>query len=420
MRPSRGLPLRFQAALVILFFIAVLCPAYAQNSTPLPPQWNEAVGRLADKIAAGVSPLNPISLATKNISRLSVAKAVSVRAALEAELKNRSFRLVPADSASADAVTNVQITLSEGAEAYIWIAEIRSAQGATVAMVSLKKGLNNGEGTLRSSLILQRDLIDFRPEPFLDFNEERVAQFTRLLTLQDGAIVTYDISYGWEQGSGSAQPFRKPPEGYRDFRGRLSTDGNRIEAHIGGAVCVGGRWNPYLECGLSPNDRWLFSGIGESAFAPGRNYFLGFTAESTGVTGTKIPFYSSATFQTDHISYWILSELDGKARLYEQSHIPSAVFSDWGDDLTSITSGCDTGWYVLVTGTGDWTQPDRIQAYEVDRTTYQATAVGQPLQLSGPVLTLWPADDGKSARVVSRNLQTGMYEASIVSVSCGN
>lgn len=417
MRPPRGLFLRFQAALVILFFIAVLFPATAQNSNPLPAQWNDAVSRLADKIAADVSPLNPISFETKNISRLSAAEAAIVRGALEAELKNRSFRFVAVDSAPAESVTNVQITLSEGADAYIWIAEIRSDHGAAVAMVSLTKWLNNGQRTLRASLILQRDLIDFRPERLLDFNKERVAQYTRLMTLQDDAIVTYDISYGWEQGSGSALHIGKP-EGYRDFRGRLATDGNRTEAHIGGTLCVGGAWN--LECGLISNDRWLFSGIGESAYAAGRNYFQGFTAESTGVTGTKIPFYSAATFQTDHISYWILSELDGKARLYEQSHIPSAVFSDWGDDLTSITSGCDTGWYVLVTGTGDWTQPDRIQAYEVDRTTYEAAPVGQPLQLSGPVLTLWPSDDRKSARVVSRNLQTGMYEASVVSVSCGN
>jgi len=40
------------------------------------------------------------------------------------------------------------------------------------------------------------------------------------------------------------------------------------------------------------------------------------------------------------------------------------------------------------------------------------------LQVPGPVLTLWPANDGKSARVVTRNLETGDYEASIVTVAC--
>jgi hypothetical protein len=73
---------------------------------------------------------------------------------------------------------------------------------------------------------------------------------------------------------------------------------------------------------------------------------------------------------------------------------------------------------VLVTGIGDWTVRDTLRIYRV--ADHQAVTVGQPLEFSGPILALWPTQDDKSARVVSRNLQTGMYEASIVSVSCGN
>ena len=58
------------------------------------------MSHLADKIAAEISPLNPVVLETKNISDLSPAEAANVQAALEAELKNRSFRLLPADSAA--------------------------------------------------------------------------------------------------------------------------------------------------------------------------------------------------------------------------------------------------------------------------------------------------------------------------------
>jgi hypothetical protein len=35
-------------------------------------------------------------------------------------------------------------------------------------------------------------------------------------------------------------------------------------------------------------------------------------------------------------------------------------------------------------------------------------------------VALWPSDDGKSVRAVSRNLQTGMYEASLINLYCGN
>jgi len=118
----------------------------------------------------------------------------------------------------------------------------------------------------------------------------------------------------------------------------------------------------------------------------------------------------------DDGEFWITTELDGKARLYEGLNTPAAIFSGWGDDIAMIKTACNREWQVLVTGTGDRTQPDHIQIYEIkDR---RAMPVGQPLEFPGPILALWPSTDMRSARVVSRNLQTGMYEASIVSVTC--
>jgi hypothetical protein len=86
--------------------------------------------------------------------------------------------------------------------------------------------------------------------------------------------------------------------------------------------------------------------------------------------------------------------------------------------MVSIASGCGSAWQVLVTGSGDWTEKDQIQLYEVrDR---GAAAIGEPFELTGPILALWAGEDGRSARVISRNLESGMYEASMVSVSCSN
>ena len=50
----------------------------------------------------------------------------------------------------------------------------------------------------------------------------------------------------------------------------------------------------------------------------------------------------------------------------------------------------------------------------------KAVAMGEPIEFPGPTLAVWTTDDGKSARVISRNLESGLYEASIVSVACGN
>ncbi len=83
----------------------------------------------------------------------------------------------------------------------------------------------------------------------------------------------------------------------------------------------------------------------------------------------------------------------------------------------ALASTCSGSPLVLSTGPGDWTVPDFIQAYE-DKNPREPIA--QPIQFPGPILALWPSEDGKTARVVSRNLQTGAYEASIVSVSCGD
>ena len=115
---------------------------------------------------------------------------------------------------------------------------------------------------------------------------------------------------------------------------------------------------------------------------------------------------------------WILSELDGKTRLYDETSSATATFSGWGDNVVSVSADCDPSWLVLVSGTGDWTVRDTLRIYRV--ADHQAATVGQPLEFSGPILASRLAEDGKSARVASRNLQTGMYEASIVSVSCGS
>jgi hypothetical protein len=89
-----------------------------------------------------------------------------------------------------------------------------------------------------------------------------------------------------------------------------------------------------------------------------------------------------------------------------------------GRDVEAVTLGsvCGVNSLLLASGTGDWTQPDSIRAYT--SADQQPAALGKPLDYAGPVLVLWPSSDRQSARVISRNLLTGTYEASIVSVSC--
>ncbi|HUJ83264.1 MAG TPA: hypothetical protein VLW83_15370, partial [Candidatus Acidoferrales bacterium] len=109
---------------------------------------------------------------------------------------------------------------------------------------------------------------------------------------------------------------------------------------------------------------------------------------------------------------------DGQTQLFGGGADAISTFTNWGSDIVTLAPVCGSQWQVLATQAGDWTQADRLQLYEI--TEQRAVPVGQPLDLPGPVLALWPASDGKSARVVVRNLETGAYEASIVTAACSN
>jgi hypothetical protein len=87
-----------------------------------------------------------------------------------------------------------------------------------------------------------------------------------------------------------------------------------------------------------------------------------------------------------------------------------------GIGLGAICAG--VGPILLASGDGDWTVPDHLQAFDAAAQT--EVPLGQPYQFPGPVLALGRTADGRAARVVSLNLETGMYEASIISASCGN
>lgn len=92
------------------------------------------------------------------------------------------------------------------------------------------------------------------------------------------------------------------------------------------------------------------------------------------------------------------------------------------DDSIPLDLKCDGRAVSLGTGKGDWTQPDFIQAFEDkldDGQKPEHLASGSPIQFSGPVTSLSSAGEQGGARAVVRNLQTGNYEAYLVTATCG-
>ena len=414
--PSRTRPpiLRGISALVI-FFCAVNSP-YAQTPNPLPHAWNEAVYALAQKSATALGPVRAFSVDVKDVSAAAPVELAGVQHTFEEDMVVRGMRPV---AAPGDA--QVHISISQSLAGFTLVAEIHRADAQQVAIVPVasEEALPREPGAEPE---LQRRVVWRQAEPLLDFDQiagdaNRVFWYF----LEPDHLVVYEFQ-GGEQVLRDAQPI---PRRYavRDLRGRIqAADAMHLSAFVGGARCDAS-WNPSLalDCRENTGQQWPMGPVSWT-FTPGRNYFSGMITLSSSLQAKFPPFYSSASplpgTSGRGPSRRVVAGLDGQTQLFEGTADPVSSFGGWGSDIASIASGCGSGWQVLATGSGDWTEKDQIQLYEIrDR---KAIAIGQPLELPGPTLAVWPTEDDKSARVVSRNLESGLYEASIVSVSCGN
>ena len=395
-------------------------PQGAASSTPsLPAPWQDAVKLLTDKIAAVADQSKRASLEVTNISSLSAAGAAEIGAALQAGLSAR-LHLVSATEAE----TRIIVTLSEGEAGYIWVAQVSNGGGQSVEMVAFPSEGNPAVRAVRPGLSLERKIVWSQHEPFLDFAipEAPANNAQQIIVLETRRIISYEQRESkWIPGATiTLNPATALP---RDVRGTIWQGSQEFEALLPGEACSGTPGNLLsLSCApnasTNPEMSWPLAstaGRANAMFRANRNFFDGLSGAGQGEA--KLPaFYSAAGMSENDGMSWMFAGTDGKARLYEGTGTASATFSGWGDDIATLETACSHEWDVLVTGAGDWTQPDHIQLYEIR--DQQAVAKGQPLDFPGPILALWPSTDSKSARVVSRNLQTGMYEASIITVSC--
>jgi hypothetical protein len=454
MRPSCRIPLRVNALFVALALFVIAGAEFAQEvpvqppvaapkqavATPgnaVPPQWHDAVSHLADEIAADIRPVRALTLdVVENMSSIGPADAVLLSRLLETELTVRKIRVIQ----EALPETIVYLKISEGAEGPMLTADIRrhdEDSGPLIAIVALERRAASSSDEGRAPLIVQRKFVYMQAKPFLDFLVAGASgsEEARLVLLEPDHVEYLRFATAqWSVDHAFAVRPRSPAS--RDPRGLIAKDKDYDEAmhiYLPQETCLGsGHGQADLGCSpsvrakppavlfmghmwpLSPAEPRIFS----APYDPDRNYFEGLEASFGDFAGRLPAFYSGAVMSEGNRQSWILAELDGRARLYDGSPSATATFSGWGDNVVGVSADCDSAWLVLVSGTDDWTVRDTLRIYRV--ADHQAATVGQPLEFSGPILALWPADDGKSARVVSRNLQTGMYEASIVSVSCGN
>jgi hypothetical protein len=367
MRPSRGVPLAIRVALhtilIGLFLGATSRASDAQATSTLPKSWDDAAAKLADEVAAAMSP-TALRLNVENISSLDVSSAGAIEAEIRAQLQRHSFSFASENSAAAQALVQVQLSLSESADEYVWVIQILNDQNdgsaAPVMIVAAPKTDFADAGPEAHSLALEKRFVWKQAEQFLDFallKDATTGEPTTLLVLGTNRLTSYKPAGSqWQLSRTSSIP--RAAHASRDPQGRIDLKEGKIS--LQGFECVG---DPDL------------AGIVQcKAFKPPR-YLRGPIVDLPG--------------------------------------LPNSVGA-------GITEKCREEFVWLFTAEGDWTQSDSIRAYLAKGIPLPAFPAGDTLEFDGPVLVLHSGPEDNSVRVIIHNLKTGEYEAYIVTATCGN
>lgn len=383
---------------------AVAAPrALAQN-------WTQPAHELAGKIAAHAQSRAGVALTVRNISSLDAGDVADARRAIESQLRASGVKLVAADQ-GAEAV---EITFSENAASYVWVAQIGRPEAHEVAIVSVPRPPR--APTTAALAAIRRVPLIAEPLPILDAAQLTQGGASVLLVLDAQAVKRYVADGdGWKLDSAQPLAIAMQP---RDPRGRLVVQDKSFAAFLPGTLCTG-TWTPSLSmtCGAS-DDPWplaLTAGPAVRAFFnSSRNFFTGPTTPS--IAAEQAPFYSAARLTApDNSTTWLIAATDGNVRIVGVTGRAAGTVTGWGSSMAALTATC--GAYVLASRASSLDEPDTIRAFQLSgRKTIEASA---PLDFPGPVTELWTQPGGNSVLAIAKNLKTGAYEASSLSFACG-
>src|SRR6202040_4006691 len=161
-------------------------PAQDATGPAMPLKWANRIGTLADQIAEAVRPSKVISLEVQNISSLGAADVEMIRQGLQQQLARRGIRIGTDGS-------DVKVTLSENIECFVWIAEVRRKDEATVFIASLEGKATANLPAVRHAVVLQREIVWQQTEPMMDFLVADVAPegLPVMFVLEAKRIVSY-------------------------------------------------------------------------------------------------------------------------------------------------------------------------------------------------------------------------------------
>jgi hypothetical protein len=404
--PSSGCSGRARSLLL------ALCLCWTSSSRAA--DWSTPIQELGRKIAS-VTGTGTISYSVLNRSSLSKQVVDDISRVLRSQLEAAGVHTARPEQAA----TTVVVSLSENLSSYVWVAEIhRGPGGVLVAMVSAPRPALENVAHAIAPMTIRKTPLWAQEQRILDLAVlEESTTPTRLAVLDPDYLAIYRFTNGrWQEEQRLSLSHAKPWP--RDMRGRLVLRQDRgLDVYLPGVLCRGSGMTPIsLSCHES-DDPWPLSSqyaVG-GFFTPTRNFFTGVLAPGVGEQTSTAKFYSAAPIPRQNSTWWMFAMVDGTTHLLdgttEQTQRPG-----WGSDLAGVRTSCGSGWQVLATQPGS-ASTDAIRAYETpDRDPVPVSAA---LDLTGGITALWTEGKGTSAIAVTRNAETGTYEAFRMAVVCG-
>jgi hypothetical protein len=371
--------------------------------------WQAPAGQLAQRIAA-ISGPGAVAVTVVNHSSLTAAEVDDVRRKLSTELA--TFGLQPA--ASDQAAATVQVTLSENVQGYLWVAEIR--QGSSEPVVVMVSVPGAGRPAARSS-----DLLAIH-KALLWSDENRILDLAivngnpvHMIVLEPERVVLSRLQGDhWQQEQVLALVHVRPWP--RDLRGRLILRKDHLfDAYLPGVYCRSGVNAPLSMSCDDSDDPWALTGEMNAFFSATRNFFTGVLSPGIQKQTIAPAFYSAAALPREKYTLWAFSAVDGQVHFLDGVADRPFAQLGWGSDIASVRSGCGAGWQILATSAAAG-PGDNVKAFEIpDREPVLASA---PLEFDGRVTAMWTDSDGTGATAISRNAETGKYEAYRLSMDC--
>jgi hypothetical protein len=359
----------------------------------------DAVRALARKAASSADGIS-VTFELHNNSSLDDAPLASVSSAFQEELRRDGINIQTTKTGA-----SIVLTLSQNLTEYLGVVQVHRGDSSETIMQPL--GLVKGSFTTEPSFArtLHKQLLFSQDFPILDVVLSSDARQADVLGLQE--IFHYHLQGDqWVLAGTERLPVHQPAG--RDLQGLLFEDTDAWAAYLSGELC---------RLSFVEAKGWSCEKYGGPV--PVRTV-------SPDIIGKKnVGFWlSAAEFDTETNPKLVVIGQDGVARLFEDGPEPVSSFPGWGSEIASLRTGCGTGWQLLMTGKGDWNEPDKIQAVEIqDR---RMNVVSPPIEFPGAVIGLHTpktaADAGSNGSAIAmiHNLQTGMYEAYRLTLACDN